>query len=443
MLFTAEYLHQRLALLPKAKRYLVGFSGGLDSQVLLHAITELELKIPILAVHINHSIQDESDQWQADCESTAKGLKVDFFSQKVDGMNPRGESPEAWARTKRYEAFTSMMIAGDILLLAHHQDDQIETFFLQLLRGSGPSGLAAMSSEMAFAEGFIGRPLLLDIGREDLEAYAQMNGLQWVEDPSNQDSRYDRNYLRHQVLPLLKQRWPSYTKNISRSIDLQSDACLVINASAVADYQLVVDQNNSLSVKKLLAFSDLRIRNIIRYWIRESGFQLPSTQKLRQVIDTILTAAEDRNPCVAWIGIEVRRYRDQLILMTPLCKHESNARFVFDIDHVLKLPTGHLMAKKVKGNGFKLGLESLQVRFRQGGEKLIPAGKKHRVSLKKYLQSQGVPPWLRDRIPLVYSEDRLVAVADMCVAEGFSVEGENEGWLLDWQEKEPVQTKPY
>ena len=172
MVFTPEYLRQQLDLLPEARRYLVGYSGGLDSHVLLATLVQLDLKIPVIAVHVDHSIHVSSDQWQEHCAKIASDLKIDFLTRKVNANPPAGESPEAWAREKRYEAFSSLMKEGDVLLLAHHQDDQIETLFLQLLRGSGPSGLAAMPMVMNFADGWVARPLL-EVKRKELKLYAQ------------------------------------------------------------------------------------------------------------------------------------------------------------------------------------------------------------------------------------------------------------------------------
>ena len=431
--YLPDYLQQRLDVLPEAQRYLVGFSGGLDSHTLLHSLVSLNLDATIVAVHINHSIQKQSDQWQVHCASVARDLKVDFLAIKVDGNPPAGESPEAWARLKRYDAFSSAVEEGDILLLAQHRDDQIETFFLQLLRGSGSHGLAAMPAEIRFDNGWMARPFL-DVTRQDLELYANDNGLQWIEDPSNQDYRYDRNYLRHEVIPLIRKRWPGYGTSLSRSISLQADACRLLDESAADDLVRVRGEDLShLLIPKLLELDDARIRNLLRYWIKETGYQLPSFQKLRQIIDTVLSVAEDRSPCVEWIGVEVRRYRDQLIISPPQVQHDFTVLYRWDLEKKLELPVGILSAKKTPGNGFIVDSNVVEIRFRQGGEVFKPAGKKHTTTLKKYFQEKGIPPWIRDRTPLIYCDDQLVSVSDLCIVDQFTAQENSEGWLVSWK----------
>lgn len=432
MVFSPEYLQQQLSLLPTAKRYLVGFSGGLDSHVLLTALTQLNLDVPLVSVHINHSIHAQSDQWQAHCAKVAVDFGIEFLTQKVDANPPVGESPEAWARKKRYEVFSFFIEEGDILLLAHHQDDQIETFFLQLLRGSGPHGLAAMPMSASFSTGLLARPLL-EMKRQDLESFAQEHQLQWIEDPSNQDCCYDRNYLRHEIMPLISKRWPGYAKSLGRSISLQSDACSMLNDSAINDLEAVRSDNSEhLSIRKLRELSDIKLRNLLRYWINDADFALPSFQKLRQIIDTVLTAANDRSPCVDWSGVEVRRYRDQLIIMSPQVKQDPGVSYQWKLKEPLKLTSGRLSAKKVMGKGLHADIDSVDVRFRQGGEELRLAGHAHTITLKKYLQEQEVPPWLRDQIPLIYLGDKLIAVSDHCIVDQFVVDENVEGWVLSY-----------
>ncbi len=438
MVFSLEYLQRQLALLPEAKRYLVGYSGGLDSQVLLTAMTQLvDLTAPIVAVHINHSINSDSDRWQEYCAEVADDLKINFLTKKIDANPPTGKSPEAWARKKRYAAFSSLMKEGDILLLAQHQNDQIETFFLQLLRGAGPHGLASMPMRANFSVGLLVRPLL-EVKRQDLECYAQENQLQWIEDPSNQDYCYDRNYLRHEIMPLINKRWPGYTGSISRSVALQSDACVLLNSMASDDLDSVRCENSSsLSVQKLRELNDITIRNLLRYWVVNTGFTLPSSQQLRQLIDTVLNAADDRSPCVNWADVEVRRYRDQLMIMSHQVQQDPDISFQWSLKKPLKLSIGILSAKKIMGKGFLIDSDSVDIRFRQGGEELKIGGHSHTITLKKFFQEQGVPPWVRGRIPLIYSDQKLVAVSDLCIVNQFVVDNTTEGWVVSiTQEKD-------
>ena len=439
MSFTSADLEQRLNQFPQlinARRLIVGFSGGLDSCVLLHALTNLDLEPGLVALHINHSIQPQADQWQQQCAKIASQFHAEFHAIKIDARHPAGESPEAWARHKRYAAFTAFMQQGDVLLLAHHLDDQIETFFLQLLRGSGPHGLAAMPSVSEFSSGWIFRPLL-DLTRESLQDYARQQQLIWIEDPSNQDQRYDRNYLRHQLVPILRARWPGYMASLQRAISLQADASQILDIAAAYDLSGIVLEapayaSACLSITKLQLLNDTRQRNALRHWIRKAGFNLPSERKLRQVTSAALCAGADRSPCVNWNGAEIRRYREQLLIMPALPEQDASVVYHWDLEEPLQLTAGVLSAIKSIGHGLRANNAKVTVRFRHGGEHVRPAGSPHSTTLKKYFQENAVPPWLRDRIPLIFRDDKLVAVADFCVMEGEQAAADEEGWRLIW-----------
>jgi len=278
----------------------------------------------------------------------------------------------------------------------------------------------------------LARPLL-EVKRRDLELYAQEHHLQWIDDPSNDDYCYDRNYLRHEIMPLIRKRWPGSAGSLSRSISLQFDASELLNDSAVNDLKSVRCENSSsLSIQKLRELSNINLRNLLRYWIGDMGFALPSSQKLRQIIDTVLTAADDRSPCVDWPGVEVRRYRDQLVIMFPQLKQDLSVNYQWDLKQTLKLSSGTLSAKKIMGKGFCVDSDLVDVRFRQGGEMLKLAGHKHTITLKKYLQEQGIPPWLRDQIPLIYHDNQLIAVSDHCLVDQFAAKESSEGWTISF-----------
>ncbi len=240
-------------------------------------------------------------------------------------------------------------------------------------------------------------------------------------------------------MPLIKKRWPGYAGSLSRSISLQSDAAILLNDSAINDLNSIrCDNSSSLSIQKLHELSDINLRNLLRYWISDMGFALPSSQKLRQIIDTVLTAAEDRSPCVDWPGVEVRRYRDQLMVMSPQLKQDLSVTYQWDLKQALQLPAGLLSAKKITGQGFHIDTNLVDVRFRQGGETLKLAGHKHTIILKKYLQEQGIPPWLRDQIPLIYHDDQLIAVSDLCIVDRFVVNENVEGWTIGFDRDEGI-----
>ncbi|MFK8068129.1 MAG: tRNA lysidine(34) synthetase TilS [Gammaproteobacteria bacterium] len=433
MAFSTNYLRRKLPSLPtKVNRYLVGFSGGLDSHVLLHCLNELQLDGGVTAIHVNHSINDKSEQWQSHCEEVAKDLNVAFLTETVDANPPQGESPEAWARLKRYEVFSKFMREGDLLLLAHHQDDQIETFFLQLLRGSGPLGLSAMQPLTPFSEGWIARPLL-EVSRIALEVFAQENQLQWIDDPSNQEIIHDRNFLRHEILPMINKRWPGYKTSLSRSILLQSESSNLLLEMAEEDLKSIyINENtNDLSISNLRQIDDPRMRNLLRLWIRKAGFSLPSHKKLEQIVDSVIFAADDRSPCVDWNGAEVRRYLNRLMIMTPVIVFDREICLAWDLNMPMLLPSGKtLTATKTNDRGIKINTDVVDIRFRQGGEVLKLQSKKHSITLKKYLQEQKVLPWLRNQIPLIYVDDQLIAVSDLCTMDGFVASSDEEGWAI-------------
>ncbi len=417
-----------------ARRYLVAYSGGLDSHVLLHALQGLEGP-PIQALHIHHGLLSEADQWSAHCREVCEALGVDLTTLRVDARPEAGQSPEAAAREARYAALAEHMQVGDVLLTAHHRDDQAETLLLQLLRGAGPAGLAAMPPWTPFGPGWLGRPLL-DFARESLRDYARRHRLHWVEDPSNRDSRYDRNFLRHELMPLIRQRWPGAGATLARAADLQAQSLELQDALARLDQEDARGERpETLSVSALNRLSPARRRNGIRGWLADKGLAPPPRARLEAILDTVLKADWDAVPRIAWTGAEVRRYRDDLFAMPPLAVHDPRRIIAWDPRQPLSIPDLGLTldAAAIETQGLQL-LECeapITVRFRQGGERCRLPGQTHSRALKSLFQEAGVPPWERDRVPLIYVGGQLLAVwgywtcaADMQPGEGVKDKGE-------------------
>lgn len=415
-----ERLCQALGRLPPARRRLAALSGGLDSVVLLHALAGLECAPPLIAVHVHHGLSPRAEAWAAACEALCRRLGVTFHCLRVDAAPGRGESPEAAARHARYGALAAFMQPGDGLLTAHHRRDQAETLLLQLLRGSGPAGLAAMPLWQPLGPGWHGRPLL-EVDRPQLEAYARAHGLDWVEDESNQDPALDRNRLRHEILPLLRARWPAVDATLARAAALQAEAQDLLAERAREDLETLRGEDpGTLSVAALARLRRPRQRNALRGWLEEKGLPLPGRARLESLLQQALGAAPDAAVRVAWPGAEVRRYRDALHAMAPLAAPPPGLCLPWDGRTPLAVPgTGVTLTRDGVMRCHGLDPAALPapvtVGLRRGGERLRLGGRT-RV-LKKLLQARGIPPWERERIPLIHAGDRLAVVWGLWTAE--------------------------
>ncbi|MGI9272877.1 MAG: tRNA lysidine(34) synthetase TilS [Woeseiaceae bacterium] len=434
-------LLQQLAALSEdaspAERYVVAFSGGLDSTVLLHALAA-QSDVPVLAVHIDHGLQDGSNEWALQCAPIAAAFNVVFRSARVSIQDASAQGLEAAARDARYAEFATLMNPGDWLLSAHHQDDQAETLLLNLFRGGGPAGLAGIAAIKPFGCGFLARPLL-QFSRSQLRDYANLHDLHWLEDPSNEDSRFDRNFLRHEILPRIESRWPGVAKRLQRSSGLAGAAALLLNDLAAIDVATLGERCDRLDIDALCALPSDRQRNALRFAIRELGMPTPSAALVERVLDEVVLAREDAEPVVRWPGVEVRRYRKALYLLAAdVSAAPADPGAVGASDH-LQLEHGlgvlRLESNAAEGLSDDLIQRGLELRFRQGGEKFQPIGQVHTKKLKKLLQEAGVVPWMRDRIPLVFSGGKLVAVADLWLAAGAA---SKPGVAIRWENRPPI-----
>ena len=427
-------LIDRLSALPAAPRYLVGLSGGRDSMVLLHSLCAIADTLPgtIEAVHINHGLQAGANEWAEFCQRTCDRWHVHLTQTRIDAEIPGNVSLEAWARERRYSEFAELLGSDDMLLTAHHQGDQVETLLLQLLRGAGPQGLASMPILAKFGVGSHVRPTL-DVDERVFAAYAVRHGLEWVEDPSNAELRFDRNYLRHEILPRVVKRWPGAPQTLSRAVALQAQAANLLGV--LADHDLkTIRRGNVLDVPALLAVEPARRANSIRHWIANAGVTPPPHRRLIEIIN-VLCASTATHGLVAWQETEVRRYRDGLHLLRE-CPEPSNEPIAWVPPAPLPVPTGVLTAIQAGGRGLSRARcrdARMSIRFRAGGECGRLPKRVHRSSLKKLFQSVGVPPWERERIPLVYVDDELAAVAGLWEFAPYRAEPDEQGWELQWQ----------
>jgi len=394
----------------------LGYSGGLDSTVLLHLLAAQGL--PVCALHVHHGLSPHADHWQAHCAAQADRLGVPFRSLAVVVDSADG-GLEQGAREARYRAFREVMAEGDVILLGHHGDDQVETFLLRLLRGAGVPGLASMRESRHLGGGrHLLRPLLRAT-RSQLESYARQHGLQWIEDESNADTSFDRNFLRRNVTPQLASRWPVATVVARVAENLQETADL-LEALAEEDLQrcdlAMARIGQSIDLDALACLSTARQKNLLRCWVQSRSGRPPESAHLEQLLRQ-LAAAADARPEVGLTGLVARRFRNRLYLTPQLQPLDSadlaGGVWQWDGASDLQLPGGSVLSPSA---GWPAG--DYRVCFRGGGERAQPRARRHSQTLKRLLQEYALEPWLRDRIPLIYRGEQLVAVGDLFATPG-------------------------
>jgi tRNA(Ile)-lysidine synthase len=421
------------------ERLVIGFSGGLDSTVMLHALSSVqkEFGAALLAVYVDHGLHDDSAQWGEHCKTVARQLDVEYQNLVIHVDTDSGQGVEGSARIARYDAFRKVIREGDWLLSAHHKDDQAETLLLNLLRGSGPAGLAGIGEVQPFSEGWLVRPLLA-FARSELQAYAETHGLGWIDDPSNEDRQFDRNYLRHEVLPILERRWPDASSRLRQSALLAGEAASMLDQLADNDLRSLGNRPDRLSLTGLRALSSARQRNLLRYVVRELGLPAPPSRQLISIVTDLVPARDDAQPVVQWGGAEIRRYRDNVYVLPGMTDSIETAHVKMTSE---PLVLGQRMGELRLEAGAKVGLADaviaagLEVGYRQGGEEIKLPGQSHTRKLKKLLQEEGIVPWLRERLPLLYSGGNLVAVADLWIAASAISE---PGTAVRWKKRPPI-----
>ncbi len=434
MAFDSIVLQERLQTLlagTRPKRWIVALSGGMDSSVLLHALIGAGTGIPILAVHVEHGLHADSKQWSDRARSFAAGLGAEFITLPVTVDRDLSSGLEAAAREARYAALGSLVGAGDWVLSGHHENDQAETLLLNLMRGSGPAGIAGIGARNAFGKGILARPML-GVAGEDIEDYARRHALEWIDDPANEDPGFDRNFVRHEVMRLLASRWPAVANRLRRSAELAGEAAELLQALADIDIAACGGPGR-LSIPAMSRLSAARQRNLLRRAVQRSGLPPMPATRLYQAVDELLLARRDAQPLISWPGGEMRRYADTVYLMPPLGADPADPQErLCPGGAALELGAGLGKLRLVEsgGGGLDPGIAGpgLQVRFREGGEAIRIAADGSRRKLKKLLQERQVLPWMRDRLPLMFADGELVAVGDLWVsadhmaAEGFKVE---------------------
>jgi len=428
--------------IPGDAAFVAAYSGGLDSSVLLHLLVTLRSAYPfsLRAVHIDHRLHPRSCDWGIHGEQVCRELAVPFSLYPVTVNVASRDGMEAAARCARYEQLAAVLQPGEFLLTAHHQDDQAETVLLQLLRGAGVAGMAAIPARTAFGQGELLRPLL-DYPRRAVRQYAIEHALAWIEDPSNADLRWRRNFIRSEVLPRLQGHWPEAMQALARAARHAAEAQSLLDDIAGNDLHACQDGTTgrypfSLSTTAIQQLPVSRQRNLLRYWLRLQNFLSPDTRHLQQLIHLVSMETRTHRARLHWQGVEVWKYRNQLVALPHMDCPPVKLDVPWDLDLPLHVPNiGRLTAVPTSGTGLsreRLLQDGLRVRLRHGGECLRLPGRQHRHSLKKLLQANGVPPWERQRLPLFYTAGELVAVADRWVSADYVADQSEPAVQIVW-----------
>jgi len=433
--------------LPAKGSILIGLSGGVDSVVLLHYLCQNAARYAwrLSALHVHHGISQNADSWADFCTELCVQYQIPLHIEYVDIAPLREHGTEAAARKLRLAAFAGQ--SCDFVALAHHVDDQVETLLLQLLRGAGVRGAAAMPQLSDRTDSIpVVRPLLT-CSRQEILNYAAEHGLRWINDESNVDDNYPRNFLRHRILPLLSEKFPTYRETLARSAQHFAEASVLLDDLARLDApDLFPDQSREgedselrLEVSRLKSLSLLRAKNLLRFYLHAQGAPIPQTSQLHDMLRQLCGARNDASVCIAYgSGWQVRRYRDEVFVLRALNKFERNLVFSWSGEAELAWPAldSILHFKSAKKNqGASISLEKLQcgqvtLRLRSGGETLRPNPKAAKRTLKNLLQEQHVPPWQRERLPLLYCGDDLVCVPNVAIAAEYQADSQEAAIFL-------------
>ena len=425
----------------QGRSVLVGLSGGLDSTVLLHALAQTRSAYRSLrALHVHHGLMPDADAWSEHCIRLCADLGVELSIRRVQVDRDSGKGLEAAAREARHAAFADELQSDETLVLAHHRDDQAETVLLRLLRGSGSGGLAAMRSERYLGANLLLRPLL-GLDRASLLEYAKSQHLVWCEDPSNGDTGPDRNFLRHRVLPVLRERWPQAGVALSRSATLlEEDAVLLEEESRRRLQGLVQDETGaSLDATALLDMPAPWRARLLRLWLEGLGLPPLSADAPAVIAAQVLGAEPDRVAVYRWAGAELRRWRGCLVAGPENAESDEEISMPWDGAEALEFPSGGrlefvsldgLTACSLRAGGFG----ACRVGSRIGGERIRLPGRGHHHLLKHLLQEAQLPPWERQRIPLLFAGDgELLAAGDVVIGARLQAWCEPRGLDLRWQ----------
>lgn len=409
-------------------RIVLALSGGVDSRVMLQLLAQYRHQFPdreCCAVHIHHGLSRNADLWLARCQQWCQEVDIAFYGQRVELALDDGESIEQLARDARYDVLQQYIHADDVLLTGQHSGDQLETFLLALKRGSGPKGLSAMAQVMPFAKGYLVRPFLR-IKRRDIEGYANQQQLSWNEDESNQDQRYERNFLRHSVAPLLTQRWPSFEASVQRSAELCAEQQTLLDELLGQQLQTATYRDDSLEIAYLAEQSELARNQLIRMWLAQKQTRMPSRVQLQLIWQEVALSQQDANPKLQLADGEIRRFQGRLYWLAELAE-VGDWQAELSLNQRCELPANlgalALNSDTPKSQSQRLRApyphEKVWVHFEPQGLVAHPSERAHSRKLKKLFQEYGVPSWLRRQLPILMYGDNVAAVGDLFVCRDY------------------------
>jgi tRNA(Ile)-lysidine synthase len=424
-------------LLPAHSSILIGLSGGVDSVVLLHLLKEISERFSwqLSALHVHHGISRNADEWARFCTDQCARLRIPLLVEHVDIAPLREHGVEAAARKLRHEVFSRQRC--DFVALAHHADDQAETLLLQLLRGAGVRGASAMPllCRRAGAPDLV-RPLLR-CSRQDILDYAAHHDLQWIEDESNADDNYPRNFLRHRVLPLLSGKFPAYRETLSRSAEHFAKASGLLDELAQLDAINAVE-GETLAVAPLQSLSPPRAKNLLRYFLHSQGAPMPQAVQLDDMLRQLCGAREDATVCVSYGDWQIRRYEGKIYALRAMGEFDRELVLSWQGEAELDWPAlfARLSFKQADSAGIslaKLQRAPVTLRLRRGGESLRPYPNAATRTLKNLLQENKIPPWYRDRLPLLFCGEELVSVPGLAIAAEYLADGHEAAIRVELQ----------
>ena len=436
--FTAQRLLQTLQSQAAANAYVVGFSGGADSTALLHALNEVkyQLKAPISAIHVNHGLHTDANMWQSHCKDLCRQYAIPLNCLRVNLGHESGKGLEAEARELRYRAISNQLESGACLLTAHHADDQAETLLLNLMRGSGVDGLSAMPVSRTFGDAVILRPLL-GFQNSALKTYLRDQNIGWIDDPSNQQLDQDRNFVRHQVIPLLEQRWPEVSKRLLLTRKAMSDTRKLLEKMADDHLQENLAHPQVLNIATMTGANPELFKLVIRRWLKRAGATSVPVYQLESFYQQVQAADSDSRVNVTWQRWIMRLYKQQLwlhpdheLLPCPVvkwAKGEGSIDLGDDIGQLVLLGDDPVLPAGDFSVGARCNL----------GETVLGKGIQHK-SLKNLFQSAAIPPWLRNSVPLISLGAELVAMGDWCIDPQFESRLAKTGTRLNWRPRNPL-----
>ncbi|MBS0218951.1 MAG: tRNA lysidine(34) synthetase TilS [Proteobacteria bacterium] len=387
----------------------VGLSGGVDSTALLHRLKDETSRLR--ALHVHHGLHPEADAWAEHCAALCASLDVPLKIIRVEVDRNSGLGLEGAARHARHAAFAAELQDGEVLALAHHRDDQAETFLLRTLRASGIDGLSAMRPWRQYENGWLWRPLL-DTPRSDILAYAHAHGLTWIEDPSNAGNTHDRNFLRNEVMPLLRRRWPQASASIARSAALAAET-MERDADGLRIALLACRRGDGdLDATTLQRLPTSFRADVVRDWVDEAGLPPLPASGIDAIERQLLPARSDTEAEYRWQQARILRWRDRLHAETLRPALPADFHAEWDGRDPQQLPDG----SRLELLGATAFDHALRVQARRGGERIHLPGRGHSHALKHALQQADIPPWLRERLPLLVDGDEVLAAGDLLSA---------------------------